>query len=108
MKIRNNLSIFAAIALVGCAPTQEEIAVQKVKNNESVNNPQFVAETPRGKLYVVFVQPYANSENITDRIYFFENDTNVTVNSEYRAGKRFNTQAILMINGVEYVQKNQK
>ena len=99
--------LLAAVALVGCGPpTREEIAEQQSENTENSNKPQLIASTPQGNLYVIFIRPFPTTKHIMDRIYFFDTNTTVTVNSDHRKGKRTVTEASVIVNGKEYVPKN--
>ena len=98
--------LLAAVALVGCAPpTREEVAGQQSENTENSNKPQLIASTPQGNLYLIFVRPYPK-HHMYDRIYFFDTNKTVTINTDNRQGKRTVTEASVIVNGKEYVPKN--
>lgn len=97
--------MLAIVALVGCKPTPEEIVKQKNTNSKLANSPRLVAETPQGNLYLIFSQPYVNRNDIEDRIYFFDTNKTVSVNSERRQGKFNVTETTVIVNGKEYVPK---
>lgn len=99
--------LLAAVALVGCAPpTREEVAGQQSENTENSNSPQLIASTPQGNLYLIFVRPFPKQKDTYDRIYFFDTNTTVTVNSDHRQKKRTVTEASVIVNGKEYIPKN--
>jgi hypothetical protein len=105
--------LLAAVALVGCAPltrdappTREEVAGQQSENTENSNKPQLIASTPQGNLYLIFVRPFPKQKHKYDRIYFFDTNTTVTINSDHRQGKQTVTEASVIVNGKEYVPKN--
>ena len=92
-----------ALLFAGC----NDIASPEVRaiNQSNVNDPTFVADTPKGKLYQIVID--RGSGRSPDRIYYFENDTNITVNSTVPQGKNRVTTAVLIVNGIEYVPKNE-
>lgn len=65
-----------------------------------------VATTPQGKLYLIFVRPYPKNNDHYDRVYFFDNNPTVSVNSEVKHGKHSVTETSVLVNGKEYVPKN--
>jgi PBP1b-binding outer membrane lipoprotein LpoB len=98
--------LLAAVALVGCAPpSREEVAGQQAENTENSNKPQLIASTPQGNLYLIFVRPYPK-HHMYDRIYFFDTNKTVTINTDFRQGKQTVTEASVIVNGKEYVPKN--
>ena len=99
--------IVAALALVGCGPaTPSQIASMQAENQNNSINPMLVATTPQGKLYLIFVRPYPKNENHYDRVYFFDNNPTVSVNTEVKHGKHTVTETSVLVNGKEYVPKN--
>ena len=98
--------LLAAVVLVGCAPpTSEEIAGQQAENTENSNKPQLIASTPQGNLYLIFVRPFPKNNIQYDRIYFFDTNKTVTINSDHTQGKTTVTEAMVIVNGKEYVPK---
>jgi len=99
--------LLAAVALVGCTPpTREEVAGQQSENTEKSNKPQLIASTPQGNLYLIFVRPFPKQKHHYDRIYFFDTNKTVTINTDNRQGKLTVTEASVIVNGKEYVPKN--
>jgi len=98
--------LLAAVALVGCNPTPQELAKQQAENIENSNKPQLIASTPQGNLYLIFVRPFPKDIFRYDRIYFFDTNKTVTVNSDHAQGKTTVTEASVIVNGKEYVPKN--
>ena len=106
MKIKFIAVIAAALALVGCGPaTPSQIASMQAENQNNSSNPTLVATTPQGKLYLIFVRPYAKNNNHYDRVYFFDNNPTVSVNAEVKRGKQNVTETSVLVNGKEYVPK---
>lgn len=98
------LLVAAVGVLTGCDFKGRNDPETISKNQVNANFPEFVADTPKGKLYRIWINMGSQSDQ--DRVYYFDTDTNsVTVNSTIKAGKTFHTQASLIINGVEYVPK---
>ena len=92
-----------ALLLLGCRP--ENSPETRLINQNNAKSPQFVVDTPRGKLYRINIDRGECSQ--PDIIYFFDMDTNsVTVNSTVSNGKSSYTKAVLVVDGVEYVPKN--
>lgn len=95
--------LFIALLVVGCRP--ENSPETRLINQNNAKSPQFVVDTPRGKLYRINID--RGEGNYPDRIYFFDTATNsVTVNSTVANGKSSYTKAVLVVDGVEYVPKN--
>ena len=98
--------MLATIALVGCAPpTPQQIAVQQAENTANSNSPQLIASTPQGNLYLIFVRPFPKQTEKFDRIYFFDTNKTVTINSDHTQGKSTITETTVLVNGKEYVPK---
>jgi hypothetical protein len=93
------LILIAALIMGGC--TEENDSSVLKENQINGQNPEFVANTLIGKLYRITI---SRGDKFSDRVYYIDNNTNnsVTVNSSTKHG---NT-AVLIINGVEYVPKN--
>jgi len=104
MKTNKLVCSLAAIVLLatGC----DDIRSPEIRetNQRNVNYPIFVADTPKGKLFQITIERGGGRH--ADRIYYFENDTNITINSTVPSGKSTYNQAVMVINGIEYVPKN--
>lgn len=103
MKIKLIVCIVAALALVGCSPpTPRSMKTMQEENQKNVNNPVFLANTSQGKLYLMYVwrDPYRS-----DRVYFFDTNATVSVNSESTHGKQSVTETTVIVNGKVYVPK---
>lgn len=107
MKTKLFVCVVAALALVGCGPaTPSQIASMQAENQNNSSNPMLVATTPQGKLYLIFVRPYPKNNNHYDRVYFFDNNPTVSVNTEVKHGKHtVTTETSVLVNGKEYVPK---
>ena len=107
MKNKFTASLFAllvVVSLTGCENRNDPSV--RATNQHFANNPEFVADTPHGKLFRIWVD--MGSSYHADRVYFFEKDTNsITVNETHPSGKTSYSSAVLLINGVEYVPKQQ-
>lgn len=101
MKIKFIAVIAASLALVGCRDQNDPET--RIINQKNASNPEFVADTPKGKLYRIKIDIGSGKHN--DRIYFFENSNDVTVNQTVAQGKNHHTQATVIVNGKEYVPK---
>jgi Prokaryotic membrane lipoprotein lipid attachment site len=87
----------AVIVLTGCRDQtdRQTIAI----NQASANNPEFVADTKKGKLYRIEID--MGFGRINDRVYYFENSNETTVNQS--KGKQ--TEAIVIVDGKQYIVK---
>lgn len=115
MKNKLFVCVVAALALVGCGVVEspEVTAAKKKKKNDdwfaenqyNITNAQFIASTPQGDLYRILIRPAVN-EWRHDRIYFFDTNKPVSINTDVTSGKSTHTETIVIINGKEYVPKN--
>lgn len=107
MKNKLFFCVVAALALVGCGPaTPQQIASTQAENQNNSKNPTLVATTPQGNLYLIFIRPYAKNDQHYDRVYYFDTNATVTVNTEVKHGKHSVTETTVLVNGKEYVPKN--
>lgn len=78
----------------------------QAENQKNSGNPQLVATTPQGNLYLIFVRPNPKNESYYDRVYFFDTNATVSINTEVKHGKHNVTETSVLINGKEYVPKH--
>ena len=102
MKLNTLLAIAAVAIFTGCRPANSPVTY--AINQANANSPEFVADTPMGKLYRINID--RGSEVRQDRIYFFDKNTNiVNINSTIQSGKFSHVQSVVIIDGVEYIRK---
>lgn len=100
-----------AIVLMGCigmllcsTGCNNSPAELQEKNTANASMPEFVCITPKGNLYVIEID--RGRLQYDDRVYFFDtNPKSVTINRSVQSGKNVYRQAILVVDGVEYVPK---
>lgn len=90
----------AIIILVGCRGPND--VDTRARNTESAYQPEFVANTPKGKLFRIWLDMGSSMQ--ADRVYYFENDTN-TITLNKTSGKNHHVEAIVVIDGIEYIKK---
>lgn len=107
MDMKNKLIICcASLFLIGCVPpTKQEITKMQDENQNNIKDPQLIATTQQGNLYLIFIRPFPRNENHYDRVYFFDTNATVSVNTEVRHGKIDVTESSVFINGKEYILK---
>lgn len=99
MKNKNILLFLAGIVfLTGCDVPE----ARKIDTEYSAKNPEFVVDTPKGKLYRITIY---QKHGWNDRIYFFETNNTVNINTDEGRGKSRNVKTTVIIDGVEYIQK---
>ena len=104
MKIKTFVIVVVAIvALTGCRDRNDPQT--KANNWVNANTPEFVVDTPKGKLFRIWID--MGSGKHPDRIYFFENATNntISVNKTISNGKSSHVETTVVIDGVEYIRK---
>lgn len=101
MKNKTILIVVAAITLCGCRDGNDPET--KAINSVNANAPEFIANTPKGKLYRINID--IGSGIRPDRIYFFENSNEVNINRTISSGKTTRPEATVLIDGVEYIRK---
>ena len=91
----------AAFVLIGCRGRNdpETLAVNRV----NTNSPEFVADTPKGKLYRIMIDMGSTP---SDRVYYFEYSNEVNVNQTVKQGKTSHVETTVILDGVEYIRKN--
>lgn len=91
MKLKTiSILTVAIVVLSGCRGRNDPETMSINIKNE--NSPEFVADTPKGKLFRIWID--IGSDRNADRVYFFENNTNLTVNMTISNGK-LHTQKLL-------------
>jgi hypothetical protein len=93
--------LIAATSLVGCR--RENDPETRAINQVNANAPEFVANTPKGKLYRIIIDIGAGRHE--DRIYYFENSNEVNINKTIQSGKTSRTETSVIIDGKEYILK---
>lgn len=69
---------------------------------ESASSPEFVTDTPKGKLYKIIIY---RDFGRNDRVYFLDTNSPITINSDENKGA---VKSIIIIDGAEYIRKSQK
>ena len=100
MKNKFLFCFVAAFGLAGCR--MEHDPETKRINQSNANAPEFIVDTPRGKLYRINID---RGQSNDDRVYWFENSDGVSINTTIKSGKTYHTETI-MVDGIEYIRKN--
>lgn len=107
-RLINNLIICVLIVLLaGCRDRHdpETLAI----NNINAKRPEFVADTPAGKLYRIWVDMGSLHH---DRVYYFDTNNTVSINNTHniQSGKTTQsiTETVVVIDGKKYLLKEVK
>lgn len=100
---RTTIVLLGCIGMVLCSTGCNSPAELQAKNTVNASVPDFVCSTPKGDLYMIEID---RGWSYADRVYFFDtNPKSVTINRKVQSGKTIYRQAILVVDGVEYVPK---
>jgi len=100
-KMKNNIlfSLIISSFLIGCMESPQDL---NKLTKESASSPEFVTDTPKGKLYKIIIY---RDFGRNDRVYFLDTNSPITINSDENKGA---VKSIIIIDGAEYIRKSQK
>jgi len=101
MKINTIFVIVAAVVLVGCRGRNDPETI--AANRVNANSPEFVTDTPKGKLYRIMIDMGITTSS--DRVYYFDRSNEVNINQTVKQGKTSHVETTVVIDGVEYIRK---